>query len=125
MLLGFNALNLDLSELDLCELILLALCLLNDEPQIMFADLALCKFFEDTVLVLHASHFSVLLVKQLLPVVPLLQQVLVDHCDSGLSHILLLLFVGFSKLIYDFFVPVLELTRMINLRVQIYDHLFL
>lgn len=124
MLLSFNALDLHLPELDLCELILLALSLFNDEPQIMLADLALCKFFEHTVLVLDASHFSVLLVKQLLPVVPLLEQVLVDDLDSRLSHIFLLLFVGFSKLVYNLFVPVFELTRMINLRIQINDHLF-
>ena len=54
-----NTFNLHLAQLDLSEFVLLPLALLNDQLQILLANLAIGVLFVDSVLVLDLTDLTV------------------------------------------------------------------
>ena len=120
-----DLLNLDLTQLDLVQLTFLLLLLLNDNFQVIFADLTISVLLQHSVLALDIGDLALLLIDDLLLVVPLLDQVLVDHLDRCRGHLLLLLSRSGGELVDDLLVALLELLVVLNLRIKILDNLLL
>lgn len=120
-----DLLDFDLSELDLVELALFLLGLLDDRREVALADLAVDELLLDAHRVLTSAQLACLRIELLLFVVALLEQVFVDDFDRLRRHLLLLLAVRLGQVVDDLLVPVLELARLIDLGVQVLDHLLL
>ena len=120
-----DLLNLDLAQLDLVQLRLLLLLLLDDNFQVFLADLTIGVLLKHTVLALDIGDLALLLIDNLLLVVPLLDQVLVDHLDRCRGHLLLLLSRSRGELVDDLLVALLELLVVLNLRIEVLDNLLL
>jgi len=120
-----DSLDLYLAQLDLPQFTLLLLRLLDDDFEIAFANLPISELFVDPVLVITFSQLACLLIELLLLVVPLLDQVLVDRIDCVWRQFLLLLCRCLRQIINNFFISILELARLIDLRVQVRDDLAL
>ena len=120
-----NALDFDLTQLDLSELVLLALTLFNDHPQILLADLTIGILLVNSVLVLNLAEVTINFINLTLLIILDLDQVLIYDVDRIGCHLFLLCFVRSRKLIDNLLVPILEFACVFNLGVQICNHFLL
>ena len=111
--------NFDLAQLDLSELVLLTLTFLNDQMQILLANLAITVLLVHPVLVLDLANLSIQIVYPPLLVILYLKKVLIDYVHRVRSHLLLFFLICFRELVYDLFVPIFELASVFDFGLKI------
>ena len=93
-LIVLNALDLDLTQLDLSKLVLLALTLFNNHPQILLADLPIGVLLVNSVLVLNLAEIAINLINLTLLIIFDFNQVLVYDVNGVGCHLFLLCLVS-------------------------------
>lgn len=110
-----DALDFDLPKLDLSELVLLSFTLFNDEAQVLLANLPIIVLLIHTILGLNLAQLSALLVYYPLLVILALEKIFIDDFYDFSTHLFLLSFICFAKLIDNLLISVLEFTCVLDL----------
>jgi len=112
-----DTLDFYLAKLDLSELVLLSFTLLDDQAQVLLANLPVIVLLIHTILVLNLAQLPVLLVDHLLFVILALEEIFIDDIDDFSTHLFLFSFICFAKLLDNLLIAVLEFTCVLDLRI--------